>query len=211
MKLVSIQVGQPDTFQYRGHVITTSIFKKQIAGPVMVRELNIDGDKQADLKVHGGRDKAVYAYSLDAYTEWNKLSDKKLENGALGENLSFDSFDEKKMGLGDIYQLGQCKLQIVQPRVPCFKLAIRLDDAHAIKNFNNIQRPGVYFRVLEEGVIDNGMSLELLERENVFVSVYDLFQVTIESVEREKLEAILKIKSLNTSWRTRIEKTLTGY
>lgn len=208
MKLNSIQVGLPETHLFKGHEITTSIFKKEITGSVMVRELNIEGDKQADLKVHGGRDKAVYAYSLDAYKDWNELYNRKWPNGALGENLTIDSFNEKEMGLGDIYQLGNCKLQIAQPRVPCYKLGIRLNDANAIKNFNTIKRPGIYFRVLEEGLIEAGMSLELIEREEFFASVFDLYQITLESVEKEKLEAILKVKSLNSMWRKQIERSL---
>ena len=208
MKLVSIQVALPEKIIFNNKEIITSIFKKAIAGPVMVNKLNIEGDKQADLRVHGGADKAVYAYSLDAYQNWNLLYGKNFTNGSLGENLTIDSFDEKLIGVGDIYQLGECKLQVVQPRVPCYKLGVRFNDIGAIKAFNKIQRSGIYFRVLEEGEIDIEQCFKLIEKEEIFVSIFDLYQVTIQSVEVEKLEKILKIKSLNVEWHDQITKEL---
>ena len=208
MNIISILVGQPEIVDFCGRKITTSIFKKAITGSVKVNFQNIEGDKQADLRVHGGNDKAIYAYSLDAYTSWNQFYGKFFQAGSFGENLIINSFNEKEMGIGDIYQVGTALLQIVQPRVPCYKLGVRLNDVRAIKSFNKIQRSGIYFRVIQEGVIESGQELIIIEREKEFVSVQDLFKMTIGSVENELLEKILKIKSLNIDWRLKLEEVL---
>ncbi len=209
MKLVSIQVGIPQLKNYHGKEISTAIFKYPVQGPVMVKTENIDGDRQADLKVHGGRDKAVYAYSLDAYEKWNEFYQTELAPGSLGENLLIDSFDETKIGLGDIYELGECQLQVVQPRIPCFKLNLRLNDSGAIKTFNTIARSGIYFRVLREGTIDLNQEMRLISRpEEEFVSVADLFKMSISPLSEEEAFRLLKIKSLNSDWRRRIERSL---
>jgi MOSC domain-containing protein YiiM len=208
MKLVDIFVGKPKTIEFNGNQITTAIFKKSILGPVAVKKNNIDGDEQADLKVHGGLEKAVYAYSLDAYQEWNSYYKKTFSPGSFGENLLIDSFDEKKVGMGDTYRLGSVVLQVAQPRIPCYKLGVRLNDVTTLKTFNQIQRCGIYFRVLEEGKINQGEKLILMQKEDHFVSVHNLFSMYLGPASEELYHLALKLKSLNPDWRKRIEKAL---
>jgi MOSC domain-containing protein YiiM len=158
--------------------------------------------------VHGGLEKAVYAYSLDAYQDWKKFYSKEFVAGSLGENLLIDSFDETKVGIGDCYRLGSVVFQVAQPRIPCYKLGVRLNDVTAIKAFNQIKRCGIYFRVLEEGKITQGDEFVLLQKEDSFVSVYDLFSMYLGPVPEELYHRALSIKSLNIDWRRRIEKAL---
>ena len=207
-KIVSILVGKPEIINFNGKNISTSIFKKAINGSVKVNLLNLDGDQQADLRVHGGLDKAIYAYSLDAYNTWNQHYGKIFEAGSFGENLIIDSFNEKEIGIGDIYRAGTAILQVVQPRVPCYKLGVRLNDISVIKSFNKIQRSGIYFRVMTEGIMESGQELNLIEREQEFVSVFDFFKMTIGQVDSEIIYKALKIKSLNLDWRKQLEGAL---
>ncbi len=180
MNLLSIQVGTPQSIVHQGREILTSFFKQPIDGPVLVKTLSIEGDTQADLRVHGGRDKAVYAYAADAYSFWNDRYKTTNPYGSLGENLTFDELDEDKIAIGDIYDLGQCRLQVTQPRFPCFKLGVRFDDPQAVKVFNEFCRPGVYFRVLREGEIESGNSLKLIERVDDFISVKEVYQMKMQ-------------------------------
>ncbi len=178
-KLLSIQVGSPQTVSYKGRQVLTSIFKAPIAGPVRVNKLSIEGDTQSDLTVHGGVDKAVYAYSADAYSFWNKRYAKEHAWGALGENLTFDTLDEGAIGIGDVYDLGESRLQVTQPRLPCFKLGIRFNDPLAVKAFNEFKRSGVYFKVIKEGEIAIGQSLQLIKRADDFMSIAESFRMAM--------------------------------
>lgn len=209
MKLLSIQVGLPQDITYRGKSIRTSIFKSPVAGPVYVGELNIEGDKQSDLRVHGGRDKAVYAYSFEAYS-WAKDArpDLNLEYGAFGENLTFDQMSEERIFIGDSFEIGEAVLQVTQPRMPCYKLAVKFDDPAIIKMFMKARRPGIYFRVLKEGNINVGDQLKLVGQEKVRVSVDELFRLTTEEIPKERLAEILKVEALPESWRSEIKESL---
>jgi MOSC domain-containing protein YiiM len=207
-ELLSIQVGLPQKKIYNGKEIETAILKHPVDGPVMVNLGNLEGDKQADPSVHGGQDKAVYAFSADAYPAWNERYKKVLPWGALGENLTFAELDETKIGIGDIFSVGDCELQVTEPRFPCSKLAIHLEDPKSLKFFNDQARPGVYFRVLKAGKIERGQSLRKLSQEKEFVSVVDLFDQKILGPEKEILEKCLKLQSLGAEWRLRAEKML---
>jgi MOSC domain-containing protein YiiM len=176
-KLLSIQIGAPKPVTYKGRQVLTSFFKTPIAGPVRVNKFSIEGDTQSDHTVHGGINKAVYAYSADAYPFWNARYHTQHPYGSLGENLTFDTLDEETIGIGDIYDLGQCRLQVTQPRMPCFKLGIRFNDPTAVKAFNEFGRSGVYFKVIQEGEIAVGQSLKLIERVENFVSIAETYRL----------------------------------
>jgi MOSC domain-containing protein YiiM len=210
MKLLSIQVGVPQGVNFRGKFVSTGIFKKPVVGPVKVRKFNLEGDGQADLSVHGGLDKAVYAYSFDAYPWWQQTRpNDTFSYGAFGENLLFDHMDEEKMFVGDTYKLGTTLLQVVQPRMPCFKLGIKFNDPTILKTFMKSGRPGVYFRVIEEGVIDVGEELKVQDQEKVQLSISDLFQMTRGvAVEVADVSKYLSIKSLTEKWRKHFQSLL---
>ena len=208
MKLLGISVGQPRKVQWQKREILTSIFKSPISGPVQVKRLNIEGDHQADLNVHGGVDKAVYAYSHDTYPWWQKelgLAD--LPFGALGENLTFDQLDETQIFVGDVFELGSCRLQAVQPRAPCFKLGIRYNDQKIIQTFTDFNRSGIYFRVIQEGIIQPGNTLKLVASETIKASIGELFNFMKDrnSVSKARAAELVKISGLNERMRKKFE------
>jgi MOSC domain-containing protein YiiM len=210
MKLLSIQVGLPREVEWEGKSVSTGIFKDAVHGPVQVRKLNLEGDGQADLTVHGGLDKAVYAYGRDAYPWWlRKLSVADLPNGAFGENLTFASLDERSLFIGDRLTLGGCELEIVQPRFPCFKLGIKFRDMGILKTFMKSGRPGIYFRVLKEGKIQAGDELVRTEINPERVSVWEFFDLKARKyADPPLLKRLLRIKGLNEEWRAKFQEHL---
>jgi len=212
MKLLSIQIGKPKIIQWDGKEVSTGIFKSKVAGPIWVRHHNLDGDGQADLGVHGGRDKAVYAYGFDAYSWWKKTLNQDLPGGAFGENLTVETLDEKTLGIGDVLDLGDCRLQITEPRFPCFKLGIKFNDVKILKTFIESGRPGIYFRVLKEGQIRPGDSLKMVERHAAGVSVDTFFRLKIGKLkDRTALEKLLAMDTLGPEWREKFPKLLQKY
>lgn len=202
MKILSIQVGLPKTIQFKGKDITTGIFKNPVAGPVKVEKLNIVGDRQADLSVHGGVDKAVYAYSVDAYPWWREQRPQdEFKFGAFGENLSMETLDESQICVGDTFEIGGVILQAAQPRFPCFKLGAMYNDLSIVKTFTKSGRPGVYFRVLQEGIIDVGQSLKLVSREKILLPIVDLVTLTQVAVSPTQAEQCIQIPSLPEQFR----------
>ena len=213
MKIESIQVGLPKNINFKGKTITTAINKDPVPGPVMLEKLNLVGDKQAELSVHGGVDKALYAYSHDAYPAWEKLRpDFKFPYGALGENLTVDVLKEDIIFVGDIFQLGKAVVQASEPRLPCYKLGAKYNDLKMIKQFMDIGRPGVYFRVLEEGLIDRGDQLTLLDGEDLKLSILEMFHLNKGGKKDiERIREVIEIKSLSLECRTHLESIVTKH
>jgi MOSC domain-containing protein YiiM len=156
MRLVSVNVSAGRVVCWRGRRIETGIFKEPVAGRIMIRGFNLDGDRQSDRTVHGGEHKAVYAYSAEHYAWWERELRRPLPFGMFGENLTIESMDEGDVCVGDRFRAGNALLEAVQPRLPCFKLGIRFGDAGMVKRFMESGRFGVYFRVLEEGDVGAG-------------------------------------------------------
>jgi MOSC domain-containing protein YiiM len=202
VEVLSIQVSKPKTVQYRGNPVTTGIFKEPITGPVMLRKLNLDGDGQADLRVHGGPDKALYAYSNDAYPDWRLIRPQDIfPFGAMGENLSIARLREESIYVGDTYKIGDAVVQVTQPRFPCQKLAVKFNDPKILKQFMKLARPGVYFRVVTEGPINVGDKLHRLEQDPVLLSIAEFFMMVRDShADPKRLQEVLKIKALPVQW-----------
>ncbi len=174
----------------------------------MLRKLNIEGDGQADLRVHGGVDKALYAYPNDVYEIWKKTRPGDAFGfGAMGENLSVSSLPEDQIYIGDTYELGDAIVQAVQPRFPCFKLSLKFEDPTILKDFMAINRPGVYFRVLQEGMIDVGDEFKLKDREKFQFSIQELFNLMDQDeIDVSRVKQVLGLKSLNPEWRVRLQR-----
>jgi MOSC domain-containing protein YiiM len=173
--LIAIFAGKPQVVtDGRGEPVTTSIFKLPVAGPVMVRTLNIDGDQQSDLSVHGGVDKAVYCYPSEHYASWRSELERELDYGAFGENLTISGFLETELHIGDVLAVGDAVLQVSEPRYPCFKLGIKLNDPFVLRPFQKSGRSGFYCRVLQEGVIEAGQTIELVERDKTQPTIADI-------------------------------------
>ena len=174
MNVVSVQVGLPKVITRDGEEILTGIFKSPVQGPVTVRKLNLDGDRQADLNVHGGVKKAVYAYPSEHYPFWRKTYPRlNLPWGAFGENLTTEGMEESSIKLGDQYRIGTAVLEVSQPRTPCYKLAAKFNDDKIIKTFLTSGRTGFYFSVVQEGELQAGDEVELIYRDQAALTISD--------------------------------------
>ncbi len=165
-KLVSINVGIPREVVEKGKTVTTGIFKEPVEGRVLLRRLNLDGDKQADLSVHGGVNKAVYAYPFEYYEYWRTvLPYVNLHWGMFGENFTTEGLLDDAVRIGDRFRIGSAEVVVTQPRLPCYKLGIRFGRADMVKRFLASGRTGFYFAVLREGDVGAGDAIELIGRE----------------------------------------------
>jgi MOSC domain-containing protein YiiM len=210
MRLVSVNVGRPRPVSYRDGTVSTGIYKEPVAGPVWVHRLNLDGDGQADLKVHGGEHKAVYAYPFEHYALWQReLGRNDFAHGQFGENLTVEGLIEDAVYIGDVYRIGEALLQVSQPRSPCFKLGIRMGDAQFPARFTAENRTGFYLRVLEEGRVAAGDEIEHIEQAKDSISVRDAFRLRHGSGgTRAEYERAARVSALTPSWRSVFEKCL---
>ncbi len=175
MSVGSVNVGLPRTVEWRGRKVSTGIFKEAVAARVTVRRLNLDGDRQADLAVHGGRDKAVYAYPSEHYPYWReRLPDIDVPWAAFGENLTTTGLSEDTVHIGDRFRVGSAELVATQPRTPCYKLGLRFGRPDMVRLFHKSGRSGIYFAVLEEGDVAAGDAITLLRRAVGSLSVTDI-------------------------------------
>src|SRR5919106_6499779 len=172
MKILSINVGLQRLVMRNGEPVSTGIFKEPVAGRVMLRTLNLDGDRQADLSVHGGPEKAVYAYTSEHYDFWKReLPDMDLPWGMFGENFTTEGLLETETNIGDSFRIGSAEVMVTQPRMPCYKLGIRFGRSDIIKRFLVSERTGFYLSVLKEGEVEPGSDVQLLERNASGVTV----------------------------------------
>ena len=159
-----MNVGLPREVTWRGKTITTGIYKEPVAGPIPLRTLNLDGDRQADLRVHGGRDKAVYAYPSEFYALWRAERPAfGFRPGTFGENLTTEGLLDEDVSVGDRFRIGTAELVVTQPRLPCFKLGLRFGDPFMLKRFARAGRTGTYLRIVQEGVLEAGQPIEVSE------------------------------------------------
>jgi MOSC domain-containing protein YiiM len=164
-KVVSVNVGAPRTVKYGRRIVSTAIWKRPVGGRVAVRGVNIAGDDQADRSVHGGVDKAVYAYSREDYEWWaGELASDVPQAGTFGENLTVSGLDLNAAEVGERWRVGSALLEVSEPRFPCFKLGIRMDDPKFLKRFAAARRPGLYLRIVEEGDLGAGDDIEVIDR-----------------------------------------------
>ncbi|XGV98348.1 MAG: MOSC domain-containing protein [Leptolyngbya sp. BL-A-14] len=203
MELISVNVGLPREVVWKGKPVTTGIFKEPVSTRVMLRSLNLDGDGQADLTVHGGLEKAVYVYPLEHYDYWrSELPDTELTMGSFGENFTVTGFKEEELNIGDRFQIGDVKLMVTQPRMPCYKLGIRFGRPDMVKRFLASRRTGFYFSVLQEGEVGAGDTLELVSRDSNNITVADITQLyTREKTDPELLHRATQLEALPASWR----------
>jgi MOSC domain-containing protein YiiM len=203
MKLVSVNVGRPRIVLWKGTQVSTGIFKSPVEGPVEVCELNLRGDRQADLGVHGGRFKAVYGYPSEHYAYWRReLPQANLAWGAFGENLTTEGLFETDLHIGDHVRIGTALLQVTQPRSPCYKLTIRFDRDDMVKRFAESNTSGFYFAVVEEGTLQAGNEITIVERDPAAVSVADINHLYyMESRDPELLARAVALEALPPSWR----------
>jgi MOSC domain-containing protein YiiM len=160
-RVLSVNVGRPRLVDTGRRTVMTAIWKAPVEGRVAVRGVNIDGDDQADRTVHGGPDKAVYAYAIEETRAWEAELGRELGPGAFGENLTVEGIDVSGALVGERWRVGTTLLEVVQPRFPCFKLGLRMGDPTFVKRFGQASRPGAYLRIVEEGELGAGDSVEV--------------------------------------------------
>jgi MOSC domain-containing protein YiiM len=172
--LVSVNVGLPRLVSFQGEPVETAIFKDPVAGPVRVQRLNLEGDRQADLSVHGGTNKAVYAYPAGHYPLWREELGTELGWGAFGENLTVSGLTEDDVHIGDRLRIGSAEFVVTQPRTPCYKLNVRFGRADMVKRFHRSGRSGFYLAVTREGIVTAGDEIEIASRDTEGISVADV-------------------------------------
>ena len=210
MKLISVNVGLARLLTWGGATFKTGIFKNAVEGRVMLRTTNLDGDRQADLSVHGGPNKAVYCYPREHYPPWNAdLPDPARTWGAFGENFTTEDLLETDVSIGDRYRIGSAVVMVTTPRLPCFKLAAKFQRDDMIERFVRSGRCGYYFSVIEEGEVGAGDEFELLGREESTLTIAEVNRLyTAKSPDRETLQRSLHVKLLPESWRMRFRARL---
>lgn len=210
MRILSLNVGKPREVEWQGRTVLTSIYKSPVAGRVRVDRLNVEGDQQSDLTVHGGFDKAVYAYPSEHYPLWREEDpDLDLPWGAFGENLTTEGLSEETVHIGDRLRAGSVEFVVTQPRMPCFKLAIRLDRPAIGRPFLQSRRTGFYLAVLQEGEIAAGDPIEIVGRDEQGVTVSEIVSLyTTERHNQGLLRRAVELPALPESWRDTFRQQL---
>ncbi len=210
MKIVSLQVGRPRLVVWNGQTVSTGIYKTPVEGRVMLRTLNLDGDRQADLTVHGGVNKAAYAYPSEHYDYWRgELPGAELPWGMFGENFTTQGLDESSVRIGDRFRIGAAEVTVTQPRLPCYKLGVKFGRADILKMFLASGRAGFYFSVRREGEVGAGDEVELIGRDENNVTVADILRLYARDKDDvETLRRAVAVEALPESWRERFRQQL---
>jgi len=203
MQLLSIFIGRPTTVEYNGRTVSTGIFKQAVTQKVSVGKLNIEGDQQADLTVHGGVNKAVYAYPSEHYGFWKaERPDLSFEAGVFGENLSVTGMWETDVCIGDAFRIGSTVLSVTSPRMPCFKLGVKMGDPRFVRDFLQANRSGFYFKVIEEGAIEPGDKIEQVGEDGYGLTIDEVVRLyTTEKSNQELLRKAVDAPSLPEDWK----------
>jgi MOSC domain-containing protein YiiM len=215
MRILSVNVGLPREVTWQGKLVTTGIFKEPVNAPVMLRTLNLDGDQQADLTVHGGVDKAVYVYPSEHYGYWRaELAGVDLSWGVFGENFTTEGLLEETVYIGDRFRIGDAQVVVTEPRMPCYKLGIKFGRADIIKRFLASRRTGFYFAVAREGMVSAGDAIEFIGRDQREISVADITRLyAFEKNDLKGLRRAIGVEVLPENWKGyfqhQLEKQLT--
>jgi MOSC domain-containing protein YiiM len=206
MRVASVNVGLPREVLWRGRPVVTAIFKEPVTGPVRLRRDNLDGDAQADLSVHGGPDKAVYAYPSEHYAGWSERLGRELTPASFGENLTTEGLIERSVHIGDEFRIGTARLVVTQPRLPCYKLGLRFGDPGMVKRFLIAGQPGIYFGILEEGEIQSGDPIELVHEDPNRISLTEMFHLILDNdPDPAAVLRLLNVRALAAGWREEFE------
>jgi MOSC domain-containing protein YiiM len=207
MKVLSINVGPPHTYDWLGQTVTTSIFKSPVASEVSVSRLNLAGDAQSDLTVHGGVHKAVYVYPREHYTYWEERGFGPLTMGNFGENLTTEGLLESDLHIGDELEIGSARFAVTQPRLPCYKLQVRFNRPDMTKIFYATRRFGFYLKVVHEGKILAGQLIQIVHRDENAVTVADLIALyTGDNPDPDVLGRVLRVQALSPGWREDLQQ-----
>ena len=201
-RIVSVNLGFPRTIETPRGPVQTGIFKTSTEARVRAVPDNLEGDGQADRSAHGGPNKAIYGYPIEHYDTWQReLGRDDFTHGQFGENLTTEGLLENEVGVGDVFRIGSAVLSVSQPRSPCYKLGIRMNDAHFVKRFMKSGRPGFYFRIVEPGEIGRGDAIEHVEHGPARLTVWDVWNLSYgDDFDRDRLARALEIPTLAEEW-----------
>src|SRR5215469_764933 len=213
MKLLSVNCGLPREVMWHGTTVTTSIYKEPVEGHLTLRTLNLDGDRQSDLTVHGGKDKAVYCYPIEHYDYWRaELPGHALPMGAFGENFTVEGLVEDSVHIGNKFSVGSAEVVVTQPRLPCYKLGIRFQSDDMVRRFLGSRRTGFYLAVTRQGDVGAGDEIKLLSHNPESVSVSTITRLYVaKRYGRDDARAVrraLTVEALSQGWKEYFEEKL---
>jgi MOSC domain-containing protein YiiM len=185
--------------QYNGHPAKSAIWKTPVAGRIAARGVNLEGDEQADRKAHGGPDKAVYAYAVEDLFWWEQEIRRSLQYGAFGENLTTEGIEVNDALVGERWQIGTTVLEVSEPRVPCWRLGVRMNDAMFPRRFTHALRPGAYLRIVVEGNVGAGDKIRVVEKPDHDLTVRDVFRIYTR--DRDEIGRLVAIPQMSDSWK----------
>ena len=198
-RVLSVNVGLPRNFDYNGRPARSAIWKSPVNGRIAARGVNLAGDRQADLQAHGGFDKAVYAYPVEDQRWWEQEIGRPLSYGEFGENLTTQGMDLNDALIGERWQIGTAVLEVSEPRIPCWRLGVRMNDETFPRRFSKALRPGTYLRIVVEGEIGAGDEIRVVEKPDHGLTVRDVFRIYTR--DRDEVARLLAIPQLSNAWR----------
>ncbi len=213
MKILSLNVGLPRDVLWHGRTVTTGIYKYPVEGPIALRRLNLDGDRQADLTVHGGEHKAVYLYPIEHYAYWKKkLPGRDLPPGSFGENFTTEGLLEDEIHIGDQLAVGTAEVIVTQPRLPCYKLGIRFEADDMVRKFLASRRIGFYVAITQEGQVEAGEEIKLLSRARNSISVAAFLELYVAknwtAADITQVRRLFQLPSLPNDWKSYFDQRL---
>src|SRR3954462_10304500 len=204
--VLSVNVGGPREFEYNGRPAKRAIWKSPVAGRIAVRGVNLAGDDQADRKAHGGPDKAVYAYAAEDARWWGQEIGRSLAHGEFGENLTTEGIEVNDALIGERWKIGSAVLEVSEPRIPCWRLGVRMSDKMFPRRFTEAMRPGAYLRIVVEGEVGAGDEIRVVERPDQDLTLQDVFRIYTQ--DRDEAERLLAVPRISESWKRWAEKLL---
>jgi MOSC domain-containing protein YiiM len=205
-KVLSVNVGRPREFEYNGRPARSAIWKLPVAGRVRARGVNLDGDDQADRKAHGGFDKAVYAYAVEDMRWWERELGRSLQYGEFGENLTTEGIGVNDALVGERWKIGTAVLEVSEPRVPCWRLGVRMDDQMFVRRFTETMRPGTYLRIIGEGDLGAADEIRVIHRPDHGLTIRDVFRIYTR--DRDEVKRLIAIPQISDSWKKWAETLL---
>jgi MOSC domain-containing protein YiiM len=198
-KVLSVNVGGVRKFEYRGHPAESAIWKSPVSARIAARGVNLEGDRQADREAHGGFDKAVYAYAVEDERWWEGEIGRPLSFGEFGENLTTERIEVNDALVGERWQIGTAVFEVSEPRIPCWRLGVRMNDEAFPRRFTKAMRPGSYLRIVVEGEVGAGDEISVVEKPHHDLTIRDVFRIYTR--DRHEVARLLEIPQLSESWR----------
>ncbi len=198
-KILSVNVGKPKHFDYKGREAKGAIWKSPVTGRIIARGINLDGDDQADREAHGGFDKAVYAYAREDAEWWEQQIGRSIAHGEFGENLTTEGIEVNDALIGERWQIGSVLLEVSEPRIPCWRLGVRMQDKSFPKKFTQALRPGPYFRIIQEGELGADDTISIVEKPKHDLTLRDVFRIYTK--DHNEAERILGVEQMSAEWK----------